>query len=423
MQGTKFTDNNLKLYYGNLLKHYQSCHDRLYPDIGAIYDEMYLATQFTLESPTGSLYGLDREEKNKVYHSFNTVFRALPIYTGLSPEQRRSFNPLPRPYNPTVVYVYNDYNRYRFNDSLLFNWMLLSSMTHQCHHHHRGPSYPYPGNVHGHPSTNGGNRRNDSKDTSGEVIALLIIIALAAAAAVATVVALYYMLDEFLNSSERLLYNEGWLKAALMLATATAFGAASTVMSLTLASVPLVALALAAGLNPVGVVIVGAICLTIIGAGIGTFAMSMLYDFIDRKVNSDAMDPNDSARFQLTEADEQALTVKKIDPIKVKCAMVALRAEMSNLLESNDKIPSFFSRHYGKGEKIQELLKQVRELRSGVISAVKVGDLNFDCVMVHYAQQPTPPVNTQSAMQPIPIPSYLASSQPSETVDYSYPQP
>ncbi|MDR3443379.1 MAG: hypothetical protein P4L65_10195 [Legionella sp.] len=369
----KFTDRDLTWLYGNLLNHYAQLAPNFY-DVNSVYQQMQASVHGTL-SNYGVFKDLSDVEKAKVITAFNTIFRALPMYRGLPPLQQNTFNQQP-PANPSVVYVYN-YN----TNSRLYNWLLLNSLLHDCNH-----SAHYPGRFpggRGIPSSTHHNHKE--KSNSSELIALLVVIALAAFAAALAFIAMYYMFSEFLNSAERFYYNEGWLKAALMMASSLAFAASSFLLTITFASMPIIALALAAGLNPAGLVITSLVLLTVIGAAVGAFAMDLLYDSIDKKLNKNSMDPEDPLRFRLTDADERNLLRKGKDPIKVKCAMVALRSEMAKLLDSSDSsespkpIPSFLSRHFGEGRKVQELLQKVRELRNGTRDAVTVGDLVIDC--------------------------------------------
>lgn len=385
---TKFTDNNLKVLYSNLLRHYQDCMSRgRVPNLNEVYNEMYLATQATVDSYGGSLFHLDHNEKKKVYQAFNAIFYSFPSYNGLPVELRQGFRPA-RPLIRTVHHVhhYPAYYTSDYHDTLL-TWMVLSSLTNNCYS--RPPIYMPSGGsggpIHSHPGT--GSSSNKSDDT-GQLIAALIIIAIVAAAVALAFIALFYMIHEFANSVERLIYNEGWLKAALMLATSVAFGAASAFFALNVADAPLIALAIAAGFNPIGVVIIGAISLTVIGAGLACFVTSLICDSIEPSVNKDAMDPSDSSRFRLTQSEEQYLIGQFIDPMKVKCALVALRAEMGKILDTDKSIPSFFSRYWGDGSKIQPLLNQVRELRSGKLSSVRVADLTFECRIPEVYHQP-----------------------------------
>lgn len=57
MPNTKFTDNNLKLFYHNFLKHYVECTEKHQGDVAEIYYEMYCSVQHTVESEEGSLSG------------------------------------------------------------------------------------------------------------------------------------------------------------------------------------------------------------------------------------------------------------------------------------------------------------------------------------------------------------------------------
>ncbi|MGC1181601.1 hypothetical protein [Legionella sp.] len=372
---TKFTDHNLKLLYGNLLTHYKECIKDYNNDILATYNKMYLAVQYAVNY--GSLSHLVYEEKQKVYASFNAIFYALPLYRKLSEIDKHTFSPIHPEPRPKTDYVINNYTNYNCNDSIFYNWMLLRAISSNFHHYpSTHPGCDYTG------SKDDPHRHRDKKNRNeslAELMGLLILIALAAWAATLTLIALYYMFSEFLNSVERFYYNEGWLKAALMLASSTVFSAAAAVMSFSLGSAVLISLAIMAGLNPAAIVVTGTVLFAIMGGGLGCFAMSTFYNFINKQVNKDAMDPTDPLRFGLTAKEERHLIDTGLDPIKVKCALVALRAEIASLLESEKPIPSFLSRMFGEGAKVQECLQLSRQLRNGLIGRVEVGDLVFDC--------------------------------------------
>lgn len=275
----KFTDRDLTWLYGNLLNHYAQLAPNSY-DIHTVYHQMQASVHGTL-SNYGVFKDLADVEKAKVVKAFDTIFRALPMYRGLAPLEQNAFNHQPLA-NPSVVYVYRNYN----NNSSLYDWLLLNSLLHNCNH----SAHP-PGRFPGGMSIPSGNHHNHKdKSTSGELIALLVVIALAAFAAALAFIAMYYMFSEFLNSVERFYYNEGWLlKAALMMASSLAFAASSFLITITFASMPIIALALAAGLNPAGLVITSVVLLTVIGAAVGTLAMDLLYDSIDKKLNKNSM--------------------------------------------------------------------------------------------------------------------------------------
>ncbi|WP_454783935.1 hypothetical protein [Legionella sp. WA2024007413] len=369
---TKFTDLKLKQFYGHVLTHYKNCVDRGL-DVTQMYNEMFLAVQYSLESPMSPLYVLEREEKTKAYAAFNKIFYALPLFRKLPTENQRTFNPKKPKFDPEVKYVINEYNYYNCHDSTLTNWLILSTILDSRRHaHSHDSSCCFPSNHHG--------RNSSSDDDLGKLILGLLIIALAALAVILAFIALAYMIDEFANGIERFWYGEGWLKGALLFATSLGFGAGSTLLTLNFAAAPLIALAIAAGFNPVGVVILATVLLTTIGAGIGCLAMSMIYDSINQSKNEESMDPADPQRFQLTASEEAALLKKNIDPLAVKCAMVALRAEMAKFLENEKPIPSFFTRYFDKnGSQVNDLLKTLRQLRKGELRIVEVGGLWFDC--------------------------------------------
>lgn len=402
----KFTDHKLKQLFGHVLNHYKNCAERQL-DVYTMRQEMFAAVQYAIESPWSQspMASLDRAEKEKAYAAFDKIFYALPIYRNMPAQDRRAFNPPIPQFNPKIKYVINEYNYYDCHDSTLMNWLILSSIIdshNHLHNHHSAGGCCFPSNHHGHDAC--------SSDDMTKLIAALIVIALALIAAVVAFIALYYMLSEFANGVERFCYGEGWLKGALMFATSIAFGAGSASLTLNFAAAPLIALAVAAGFNPVGVVIMGAVLLSVIGAGIGCFAMGMLYDSINKSANKESMDPSDPDRFNLTAAEEERLRNKNIDPIAVKCAMVALRAEMAKFLGNEKPIPSFFSRHFNNGgDNVQELLVKLRHLRKGDLTIVEVGDLYFDCRVPQ-------PVFASTYYQPTPPPSYYSG----EGVDTSY---
>lgn len=377
MSSGTFTDHHLKLFYGHLLNHYSRC-SKENLDANTIFAEMYSTAKHTLDK--GALSHLEETEKEKAYKSFYAIWYALPIYNKMSVEKKQAFKP---EFNTQPIYLTDP--GYDFGNSLLFHWLAIDSLSHSLNHHH--------------PSVDLGSSSNGD---SLKLLAILFVIFILTIAAVLTFIALYYMLRELADGIERIWYNEGWLKAALTMATAVAFGSAAVILSLNFASAPLIVLALAAGLNPVGLVIGVTVLLGIIAAGIGCIAMSQLHDVIDEKLNTDAIDPSDPYRFRLTDSDEKTLRAKRIDPITVKCALVALRSEIAQKQGNEKPVPSFFSRHFGEGEAVQDLLQTVRQLRQGAIDSVQVGELYFDCRVNKEYQQ----INSQDTSPSAPPQEY-----------------
>jgi len=380
----KFTDHNLKIFYRGFLKHYQECSSKIpRASIGSIYDEMFAAVQSTVDSQYGTLYHLDQSEKIKVYQAFNALFYASPLYNKLSRGEKESFQPTRPAFDSTRIVVIQQSQYYSSYNDPFFSWLLLRNLS-PSYFANSSSVFSGGGILHTHSS-----KKVDADAAKG--IALLIAVALIAFTAILAFIALSYMLYHFANNAERVWYGEGWLKAALTLATTIGFGAASAWLSATFATAPLVALAIAAGLNPIGVVLFSIISLTLIGAGVANLVTNLIYDSTATKINSDAMDPSDPKRFALSDSEELVLIRKGIDPIKVKCAIVALRSEIAAKSKNEHTIPSFFSRHYGGKTEVQPLLDQVRKLKRGEIQNVSVGDFSFDCRMTLMQQAVHPP--------------------------------
>jgi hypothetical protein len=94
IRSSKFTDSNLRLFYGNLLSHYKECVKKpVDTDVHSVYMELFQATQYAVDSPRGSLNHLAMWEKEKVYTAFHTIFYALPLFKSQTLEQQRQFIP------------------------------------------------------------------------------------------------------------------------------------------------------------------------------------------------------------------------------------------------------------------------------------------------------------------------------------------
>lgn len=360
-----FTDYNLKLFYGNLLNHYKECTKRFgASNAETVYKELFLATQYAVESPQGSFSHLPRWEKEKVYTAFHTIFYALPLFTGLSVDKQRSFNPPRSSYN----YLLNTSPQYIYNctDSKLFNWVNLNE--------NLNPS-PY---LISNETTKV--EQPKSKHSTGFWAGVAFVTAVFSAA-VLTLASWAYMFNQFINSAERLWYKEGWMRAALMSATALAWSAVASTLTLIFAAKPIVLVAIAMNFNPVSLLIISGICVASIAAGLGALSMNSIYDFVEKRSNKRSIDPAEPQRFALSEDEVDVLVEKQIDPIKVKCALVAIRIEMNRVLQSEEAIPSLVNRLFAskKHKETQVLLQKARALRRGELTEVTVGDLTFDC--------------------------------------------
>jgi len=374
MPGAKFTDNELKKLYFGLAAHYKDCMDRS-PAMAQqdIYNELHYGVHYAVNTPLGSLYGLDPFEKLKAFTVLNTFLKACPVPRELPPPVYQ-VNTMPVNLQPVRVTVINNY--YQRDNSFFYDWLLLNSLSNSFNS--RPNHVPY-----GSSSTSHQHASEDGKKKEGDILALLLLLALAAAALAATFIAVYYLLKETLNSVERFYYNEGWMQAAISLLSMPVSAAASAILALTFAAAPLAALAIAAGVaNPFGVVLTGVVCLTIIGSAAGCFITNQIQDYFIKQLNPNAIDATDPKRFALTASEEENLRDKGMDPIKVKCALVALRAKIG------EAVPSYLNRFGAKGAEAQEALNLIRQLRRGERSTVPVGDMSFDCSADVYYPQP-----------------------------------
>jgi chromate transport protein ChrA len=388
----KFTDQNLKLFYGNVLSHYKTCIDKKY-SIEQTLEEMILSVQYALEAEDGTLFHLDQEEKNKVYTAFYAIWNALP---------QDSYKPQPTPlfpkFNVTKIKVVHYHHRYNCYDPILFDWMLVYAIMNDCHYHHGGyfpnPGGGIPGGVHHHGS------RDD--DLAKALIALLVITVAAIALVLATI-ALYFMLSQFAESIDRFCYDEGWLKAAWTIAIGIGFGASTVPLYMAFVAPGLISLAIMAGFNPIAVAVTGIVLLSIISAGLGGLAMNVVYGEIEK--NKDAIDPEDPKRFALSAENEENLIAKGINPTVVRCALSAIRVEIARISDKGP-IPPILTRFFTSSSEMHDLLKKARQLRFGQIDEVKVGGLHFHCVMPDYTSQQDLPELPTYTSEPSAPPMY-----------------
>ncbi|WP_155831615.1 hypothetical protein [Legionella oakridgensis] len=405
MPAKKLTDRQLAELYFGLARHYDDCIKRQPPmSPQDIYNELYNGVYYTLNYSDSPLRQLEIVEQQKIYTVLNTFFYACPQYRVLPAEQQipTFFQAGSQP-RVIIHHHHHHYPRYySSSNDVLFTWLLLNSLTPRPYYYR-----PYP--HHGHFGPHHHAHASERKKDEGNVLALLLLIALVLLAAALAFVALYYLLSQTMDNVERFCYSEGWLQAGLNLMGMVAGGVAASLLTTALLTAPLAALALAAGIaNPVGVVIFGMITLTLVGAAAGGFLTDKIQQYFIKKSNEDALDPQDPHRFALTEAEERALMEKGIDPIKVKCAIVALRAKMED-----KPVPSLLNRLFSdRGQMIQDILNQVRELRSGKLKEIQVGEMHFNCRSDGFTQpvaSAVPVVHEPRLYQPAPLPPQYAT--------------
>ena len=334
-----------------------------------IYDALYYGVYQSVNGTGSDLRTLHPDEQLKAYTILNTFFSAtwqyrdndqlVMSYMYKAPEIQL----LPREH---ILII--QHQRYCCHDDYMFRMWLWSTLIHNSRPY-GGSSYGHRHNTHHHPHAN--------KKKSSESIALLILVALAAVTLALSFIAFYYLLRESVNSIERIVFKEGCWQSMVSLFSIAASGAASGILASAFAVEPLIGLALSAGLtNPFGVVIIGIICLTLLGAAAGCFITDQIQKHVIKTSNLDALDPVDPHRYALTDSEAHALYCKGIDPIKVKCAILALRA----VIGDKPIAPLLGNPWNSRSREVQNSLNQIRDLRRGKgLPIVKVGDMHFDC--------------------------------------------
>ena len=356
----RFTDNQLAQLYLNMAKDYHDCSDRGYA-LADIHQHIYSKLYYSLSDPTSSLYELDPQEKQRVWAVYYAFFNSTPAYRHQcrSFEQQNQFWGGFRP-NTVPLVVIEPRHRYCAHDTLL-DWLLLSSVMNSIN---RNQSGYYNRHHHGHENKN------------GNVLLLLLLLVLTTFAVAASAIALYYILNSFLNSTERLIHNEGQLRAAVTIASILGGAAGGALFGTFIASMPIIMFGIAAGLsNPVGLAITAAVCLTILGAAAACGLTQFIQNKIIQHQNKDALDPRDPVRYSLSPSEEENLIEKGYDIYTVKLALVALREKIGK------ETPSFLNRMFTeKGKTKQQYLELIRQIKKGSIEAsyVDVDDMHFD---------------------------------------------
>ncbi|MDP1601929.1 MAG: hypothetical protein Q8M03_01550 [Legionella sp.] len=318
-----------------------------------IYNQLYRNLCFSFDSPSSSLYNPDSAERQRALAALETFITACPEYRTLPlPHKSQVFVIQPQPLKLTVIE--NTY--YCSNSDTIFTWMMLSSMMSHSHEDGHGGVY-------------------DSDNQVGKLLAALLFIVLGIFAAILALISVYYIFSQFLNSMERFLYNEGWLKAAITLASIIAGAAVGAFFATFVASVPIIALSIAAGLsNPLGMAILGIVCITLITAAISCGITNWIQNKAIEKTNTDALDPKDPYRFKITESDAKKMRANNIDPDKALLAMIAIREQMGK-----ENVPSLLNRLFtSSGKEKQQLLQLVRAIRNGSVQDVSVGEMVFN---------------------------------------------
>ncbi len=131
-------------------------------------------------------------------------------------------------------------------------------------------------------------------------------------------------------------------------------------------------LALVAGvMNPFALVISLIVLGTIAGAAVGNLLSNYLIANSIQNENSDCLVQDDPNRFNLTDKEAENLIKNGIDPIKVKCAILAIRSAIGS-----EAIEPYLSL---RSDSTQKYLDLLRDVRAGKCSNVQINGLYFDC--------------------------------------------
>ncbi len=360
MNKKKFTDNQLAQLFLELKKDFQT-NQQSRMAVEEITQTLWGKLTWSLQN--GRLKDLDSGEKQKAYQVFDTLIQSMPAYQQLPKEQKE----IKLKY-PSIQHIHHHHYRdpYCNHSDPLLSWAILSSFSRPTYINNNYGGY---GGSHHH----GRKKKDNEGDKLSQLILVLMLMGLALSALILTL----FTLRELVDCGDRLIHNEGMLRAITSMSLMTVSGMMGAFIGSVLLAGPLTALAVAAGMSPVGVNFLATLALTLIGSGLSALLTNQfrLQELFISKNNKDALDPSEPQRFSLTLEQESKMKQQGWDIIKVKCAMVAIRDEMANS-HVHDKVWRMFT---NKGQSHQKLLEQLRNLKEGQCAdEIQVGDMYFD---------------------------------------------
>lgn len=376
----KMSDKQLQMLYFQFANKYDELIKQL-PSASPQqkHDHLYYFLYNSLMSPFSALSNLGPDEKQKTYTVLLAFLDAKLQSQSMGRSRLDNNYVVPAPAQVRPVVVIN--NHYHDDRNLLLDLMIINSLSRRRYYYgYYNPSIisiPNP-NVHGHPGMGSGRTNSQTKK---EAYAFLLLAALVFSAAVLATFAVGYLWGQLARNAGRFYYNEGWFKATVSTLGAIAGGVAGAILTDTLLAAPLISLALTAGVSPVGVLILGTICVTLIAAALG----QMLTNYVQNKaisaMNKDSIDEDEPYLFTLTDSEAARLERRNIDSVKVKCAIVELHEHMEDLSKRGPKDRFFDNRSAA----FQKSLKIIRELRAGTYSdysnvSLPSSDLIFNCM-------------------------------------------
>lgn len=371
---SKFTDRQLVQLYSGICEDYKN-----YKAQGLERDEIRDILRLKVENtlnpypmygvlePSTEFAALDYIEKDKVRSAFNTIMSALETQQTSQASASSTGSASGQPYQSARHYgcTHQCCAGYYSDRPRLYTWVYIGSY-----------DRPYAARSASRFDYNPSYSQSRARQSQAELAFVLIAMAAIFAAALSA----YYLFHEMANSFERFYYNEGWVQSAMSYLSMAASAMVSSILSMFYAATPLYKLSLAAGFaNPAVATAVVLIALTVIGSALGCMAFNAVQDYMVKNSSQDALDPEDPARFALTEEDVKAWPSSRqetIDPIKVKCAIVALRAQLGEKCSFSTMSKLFSSSDVNQQRRM--ILEKVRQLRAGKLDTLKVGELTFD---------------------------------------------
>jgi len=212
--------------------------------------------------------------------------------------------------------------------------------------------------------------------SSSETAAMILMVAGLAALIVLAAYAAWYIIKQIVELFDRIAYNEGLFRAGLEFLTLLVTYCLSATLIAIVTTGPFMELALAAGTTSIIPAVLGVMCLTLIATAVEYYAVDAFASYVTSIFNTDALYPSEPERYGLTEEDEVRLRFEKnLDPIKIKCAIVALREEIGDKQASEVDAD--------RNERTQQILDKIRELRRGDLISMSenltgIGKVAFD---------------------------------------------
>lgn len=348
---TKLSDRKLAQLLDTINMKYSS--DK---NAGDLDNFIYYAMQ-----PGGMYSNLSMEEKEEVLQVLD-IYKEAVADSKLLETRKTTFAPAPANYNWSSYPSWSDVYYHDHCHTNTFIFINTGSGDAHAHGHSTGCGSCFGG---------GG-----SGSSEAQLVMILVGILIAIIAAIA-LLASFYLVRQVLNDLDRAWHNEGRLQAVVSLAFMAGSAAAMGMLMNTLLTGAFASFLLAVGFsNPIALAIFTVFCV----AGIATVPVNWLGQVAQGKVTElihpNALEPTDPSRFALTDSEARQLEDKGIDPLRVKCSIVALHASIKGQDTSLYSRNSLFD---NRSSEVQSTLKQIRGLRDGSITELNGKGLTLDC--------------------------------------------